>query len=304
MYKVSVIIPTHNRGKAIVKSINSVINQTYKAYEIIIVNDGSTDDTGKIVEELQHNFPFIYYYEYFPNKGANYARNLGVKKSTGNFIAFLDDDDEWLEDKLEMQLKIFEENTNIDLVYTGVNNIYIDDNITYVSLPKKYEDVANEILLHNIISTTSTVCVKKSVLLKVGGFDENLPALQDYELWIRICQNYKIYGIREPLINYYNKRKVSRQISSNTENYVKAIHYILQKHKNLFMKLDNSLKIQKEIYDFKLLMNKEMRNNNRKQAYKYAMSIVKKSNKISNIFYIFISQLPFKFILKIRALKK
>lgn len=304
MYKVSVIIPTHNRGNDIKKSIYSVINQTFRPYEIIIVSDGSTDNTKQVVSKIQEEYNNIYFYEYFPNMGANHARNYGINKSNGNIIAFLDDDDEWLENKLEKQINCFTQNQSIGLVYTGVYNIYLDDNITYISLPKHYKDIRKEILFHNIISTTSTVCVKKDVLLKVGAFDENLPALQDYDLWIRICQKYYIYGIQEPLINYYNKRKTRNQISSNTENYFKAIEYISKKYDKLLSKLSSSEICKREINNANLLMNKEMRNNNKRKAFKYAITIMKINKRLSNIVYIIMSLLPYKLILKVRALKK
>lgn len=304
MYKISVIIPTHNRGGDIEKTIYSVVNQTFSPYEIIIVSDGSTDNTKEVVKIIQKKYPNIYFYEYFPNRGANYARNYGVNKSKGNFIAFLDDDDEWLESKLKKQIECFIKNPNVGLVYTGVNNIYLDDNIFYISLPKKHKNIDKEILFHNIISTTSTVCVRKDILLDVGGFDEELPALQDYDLWIRICQKYCIYGIEEPLINYYNKRKLSKQISSNTVNYIEAIDYISRKYDKLFSKLSPSEICKREVNNTKLLMNKEMRNNNKWNAFKYAIRIIKLSKKPNTISYIVISILPYKLVLKVRALKK
>ena len=301
MFNVSVIIPTYNRGYDIRKSIYSVINQSYKPYEIIVVSDGSNDNTKEVVENIMREYPFISFYEYFPNRGANFARNYGIKKSKGDYIAFLDDDDQWLEKKLEKQMNIFKRYNNIDLVYTGLNNIYLEDNIKYISLPEKYDNISKEILFHNIVSTTSTVCVKKDVLIDVGGFDENLPALQDYELWIRICQKYKIYGIREPLINYYNRRNKSKQISSKTNNYVKAIEYIYIKHKNLYSNFDSELMKRKKTYDNQLLLNKEMRNNNRKQAIRYAIKNIRINKKVKYLIYLFVALLPYKIVLLLRA---
>ena len=130
--KISVIIPTHNRVDLLGRAIRSVQNQTYKNIEIIIVSDGSTDGTDEFVNKLKYTDNRIQFYEYKPSKGSNVARNLGIEKSKGEYIAFLDDDDEWLPTKLEKQLEVFQKDYRIGLVYTGKQGKRIKISCTFI----------------------------------------------------------------------------------------------------------------------------------------------------------------------------
>src|SRR5699024_2462081 len=129
--KESVVIQTHNRSRMLEKAVNSVLNQTYKDLEIIIVSNESTDDTDLVINKLKERDHRIYSISYLPARGANYARNKGIENTTGELVAFLDDDDEWYEEKIEKQVKIFSSNESIGLVYTGKEIIYVKENIVY-----------------------------------------------------------------------------------------------------------------------------------------------------------------------------
>ena len=185
---ISVVIPTHNRVDLLPRAIRSVQNQTYKDIEIIVVSDGSTDGTDNLMEELSKKDPRIKYISYHPGHNGNYARNQGIMAAHGEYVAFLDDDDEWLPSKLEEQLKIMESDPEIGLVYTGTHSVYVDDGIEYDSYPIYQGDMSKQILYSNYIGSTTTVMLRRQIFEKSGLFDEELPAIQDYDLWIRVCQ--------------------------------------------------------------------------------------------------------------------
>ena len=215
---ISIVIPTHNRCDMLVRAINSVLSQKIdEEIEIIVVSDGSTDKTKEVVSNIK--CPFIKFIEYFPSKNGNYARNLGIKNSTGKYIAFLDDDDEWLPGKLDAQIKLMRQ-TNNALSYTLSNIIYVNEKITYSTKLSNSGDLSRAILQSNLIGSTSTVIVEKRVLENSGFFDEDMPALQDYDLWIRVCQHTNVDCVNYPLLNYLankclrnNNRKMARKYS-------------------------------------------------------------------------------------------
>lgn len=294
--KVSVVIPTHNRVDLLPRAINSVLNQTYKNIEVIIVADGCTDGTKELIEKEFHGK--VRFISYFPSKGGNYARNLGAKQSTGKYIAFLDDDDEWMREKLELQMNRISK--EIGLVYTGCNIIYEIENISYRTKPFKEGDLKNEILIENCIGTTSTVLVDKHILFEAGLFDEGLGALQDYDLWIRICQITKVGVIDSPLINYYNYTK-RKQVSSQTQKYKLAFECIENKYKNCFERLSIEEKKKHKIEKIFLLSNKAMRNGAPSEARKMLRTLKLSEISIKTFALYIFTYFSFKQSLKIRS---
>lgn len=203
--KVSVIIPTYNRKNIVLKSLKSVINQTYKNIEIIIVDDGSTDGTKDTIESyiIKNKINNIKYY-YQENSGVSEARNNGVIHSTGSIICFLDSDDEWKETKLEYQMFLLENNENISFVVSNENPIKKEiAEISYL----KFRD-----LLYKNVVNTSTVLVRKNVLEDVGLFNTKQRYSEDYNLWLRILYKYNGIIINKSLV-IWNKTEDS--LSSN-----------------------------------------------------------------------------------------
>lgn len=296
---ISVIIPTHNRSESLKKSIESVLNQTYKNIELIIVSDGSTDNTEQVVKEFQKIYNFIKLISVIPNKGANNARNEGIRLAKGNYIAFLDDDDEWLPSKLENQIKIFDENSEVGLVYSGINVIYEEEKIQYNATGGTVGDLSTDILLTNVIGSTSSVMVKKEVLNKSGLFDTELPAAQDYDLWIRICQNTKVGYVKEPGVNYYNNLN-GNQISSNLEKYEYASEIRSFKYSDLYSKLTSLQLREKDFNNYMGLSTIALRNNDKKAVLKYSLKAISVKLNIKSIIYPFLSLLPFKWVLTAR----
>ncbi len=210
--KVSVIIPTYNRAGLIKRSIRSVLDQTYQDFEIIIVDDGSTDDTKTVIESISG--PKIRYIRHEINRGPSAARNTGIKNANGRYIAFQDSDDEWLPDKLEKQMICFDgENNNISIVYCGLWRIKRDNAILIPSpsTPLKEGDIHLSVCAGNFIAMPTIVC-KTECFSKAGLFDEKFNHLVDWDLLIRLSKYYRIKYVDEPLVlSYFTPGGVNEQ---------------------------------------------------------------------------------------------
>ena len=297
---VSCVIPTHNRADLLPRAISSNQNQTYKNLEIIIVSDGSTDNTKNIVADIAKNDNRIKFFENILAQGGNVARNTGIELSEGEYVAFLDDDDEWLPEKIEKQLAIMESDESVGLVYTGVHIIYVNEKSEYNSKAREVGNLNKRILLDNCVGTTSTVMVRKDILKKTGVFDVELKALQDYDLWIRICQCCNVGMVCEEMINYYNYTGTA-QVSALTKKYEESFAYINKKYENLFSMLSEDEASQKKNNETSLLINKAMRNGDKKLARFYAKKALGMSFSKKNIAYYLLSFFKYKTVLKIRS---
>ena len=207
---VSVVITTYKRPpEAVETAVQSVLCQTYREFEIIIVDDNvNNSDLSRQIATNFSNREKIRYIKQDGNKGACAARNLGIKNSNGEFIAFLDDDDTWEPDKLEAQIAKFnEEQEDVGMVYCLGDVVDISTNPPtvsdyYTSGIYKDEITFHDQLKYDYIGSTSQGLIRKKVLTELGGFDESLPARQDYEMWLRISKNYRICGVRRVLFHY------------------------------------------------------------------------------------------------------
>lgn len=265
---ISVVIPTHNRENLLPRAIDSALKQSYPNFEIVVVSDGSCDNTDAIMEKYCSDSDRIRYISYHLAKGGNYARNTGVEAAKGEYVAFLDDDDEWHADKLEKQYAIIENDDNIGLVATGINSIQEGEDFITKFIPSAEYDASKQILLRNCIGSTTTVMVKKELIQSVGGFDENLGALQDYDCWVRLCQITRVGVVKEPCVEYYNY-KSSGQISGCTDKYEAAVAYLEEKYKILIERLSEGEKKERKVYFLLLLAKKAIRNGAPKLARKY-----------------------------------
>ena len=197
--KISVIIPTYNRKHTLQRAIDSVLSQTFKPYEIIIVDDGSKDGTK---EWLLQNYPSVQYIHQ-PNNGVSSARNKGIQISQGSWIALLDSDDEWMPEKLEYQSRFLEVNRDSSFCHT--NEIWIRNGVR-VNQMKKHKKYGGDIFKHCLdicrISPSSSI-INKDVFEEVGAFDESLTVCEDYDLWLRVTAKFNILFLDEPLIKKY-----------------------------------------------------------------------------------------------------
>jgi len=198
--RVSIIIPTYNRAHMIGDAIQSVLNQSFQNFEIIIVDDASTDSTENIVKGFSDKR--IKYIQHKVNKGGSAARNTGIKASTGKFIAFLDSDDWWHPKKLENQLSKMETSKlSPALVYTGLKQVNNEGKLIKEIIPIFRGNIFQELLIENVVGTTSSVLLRKEIFNSVGLFDENLPSRQDLDLWLRIARKYTFDYVKTPLVN-------------------------------------------------------------------------------------------------------
>ncbi|ANU27625.1 glycosyltransferase family 2 protein [Planococcus versutus] len=227
--KVSVIIPTYNRSELLIKAIGSLKNQSHQNMEIIIIDDFSTDDTAAVVKEMTDER--IIYLQHDTNKGGAAARNTGIRRATGDFIGFLDSDDQWLPEKLEKQLEKFKEQPGIGVVYTGVQVVNENNLNTRKIIPECRGRILSELFKSNCIDTTSSVLVKKKVLDKVNGFDEKLPSCQDWDLYIRLAQVTQFDFVKDSMVLFYHHS--GERITTNKRSVLNGHLSIFEKYKEL-----------------------------------------------------------------------
>lgn len=227
--KISVIIPTYNREKLVVRSINSVLNQSYKNIEVIVVDDCSTDCTELEVKKIKDKR--LKYIKLPKNTGACYARNVGISKATGKYIAFQDSDDVFRKNKLEKQLKNLKKNDS-DLDFCKLK-IHVGKNI--YEFPSCEQDkgilngnIIDELCKNNIISTQAILA--KREIFDDEMFDLNLPRLQDYDLVLRILPKYKISYTKQILTDLYQQ---SDSISTSSDKLLNACFIMLRKDYNI-----------------------------------------------------------------------
>lgn len=229
----SIVIPVYNKERFVAKTINSVLEQTFTDYEIIIVNDGSTDQSEAKISGFKDS-RIRYYYK--KNEGVALARNLGIEKATAEYICFLDADDFWFPAFLETmhhftselsEQKVFATAIEIETQYKTIPAHY--------SIPKKSDfEIVNffDASQKECVLWTSSVCIHKSVFEKVGTFDTNIKHGEDTELWIRIGLIFPIVFIHKTLARYvYDSESISRKVNYFFESYTFQ-KYALEEKKN------------------------------------------------------------------------
>jgi len=227
---VSVIIPTYQRPHWVKEAIESVLAQNYKDYEIIVVNDGSTDNTAEVLNQFQDTIKIITHKR---NKGQAAARNTAIASSQGRYIAFIDDDDIWLPSKLEKTITLLEANQKIGLIYSDM--FFFNEKEVFPEPQSKKQPLHLAcvrwmlFLFGNIVPMPCTVVVRRESLDQVGLFDETVNFCDDYDLWLRISEKWLLYYLDEPLAMYRlsetnaskDKERITRMVLAVKE---KAIH--------------------------------------------------------------------------------
>ena len=205
MPKVTVIIPTYNCAEYICHAVESVLSQTYRDFELVVVDDGSIDNTRDLLMQYGEKLRYIYH----ENKDMTAARNTGIKNSSSEYIGFLDSDDIWLPKKLERQVKLLDQAPEVGLVYCW--NYYIDAEgkrckFYNNTIGRSFESgsrLFEKLIENNVVSGGgSTPVIRRACLEKSGLFDESIPYSGDWDLWLRISMDYIIAVIPEPLICY------------------------------------------------------------------------------------------------------
>lgn len=215
MPKVSVIIPAFNCEKYIGQTIESVLSQTYRNFELIVVDDGSTDNTKAIVKNYLQDSRIKYIYQ--DNSGVSAARNIGFAKSHGKYIAFLDSDDLWYPNKLEEQVRLLEMNKEIGLTNCSVNYVDENSNVIGKEVCKVIDDVTDLLFKGNLVTGSASVVMLRRVCLeKVGLFDTDLFISADVDMWIRNLLHFKMFHMNRTLAAL---RKYPSSHSSNIGRY-------------------------------------------------------------------------------------
>ena len=245
--RVSVIIPTHNRAAMLRQALESVRLQEMEGVEIIVVDDGSTDGTPQVVQELQ---PGIVYLKQ-SQQGVAAARNLGIRHSRAPYIAFLDSDDLWLPGKLKKQIEFLQSRPGIGLLYARMWSYHVDSPDQRRLDPRVVARTFHELLNGPNSVTTSTVMVRRECFDTVGVFDPRLKAAEDHELWLRIVRRFPIAFMDEVVAEY---RRHGNSINSDPsqlyEGYRGYFETILREYRTW---LDNPRAAERQLAKFEYL---------------------------------------------------
>lgn len=231
---ISVIIPTHNRAQELKRSVESVLKQTRQDFEIIIISDGSTDNTPDTVTSF--NDPRIRFFQHEVCKGASAARNTGLRAAKGKYIAFLDDDDEWLPTKLEKQLPVIEKSPpEVGLVYAWME-YFKNGESRGLRAPELRGNVFVEMLDKQAIGGCPTIIIKREVIERIGFFDESLPRGNDGNYWRRITKYYNVDFVPKVLANVHldSKNRISHISKRGLQNEVNTLENRLEIFKSDF----------------------------------------------------------------------
>ena len=258
-YKISVVIPTLNRINTLQRALDSVINQTYKPAEIIVVDNGSSDGTLKFLREQYPKITIL-----TENKiGVSSARNKGIKKSINQWIALLDSDDAWHPRKLEIQTSM------LDSALKEYNLIHTDEiwfrNNKHINQMKKHKKQGGYIFercLSLCCISPSSVLFKKNILDKVGLFDESLPVCEDYDMWLKICSSEEVLFAQDKLTYKYggHKDQLSKSYWGMDRFRIKSIENII---KNFDLTYKQKKQAKKElIKKLKIIINGAFKRNN------------------------------------------
>jgi glycosyltransferase involved in cell wall biosynthesis len=234
---VSIILPTYNCASFLPLSIGTILSQTYNSYEIIVVDDGSTDNTKEVL------YPFMQRIKYIrleQNKGLPTARNIGIRSAQGKYTAFIDADDLWLPEKLQTDIEYFETHPEVSMVYSKHINIDEKGNNFNGNTKKQLPsgNIFTQLFSEQNFIITSSVVVRKNVFETTGLFDERLFNCQDWDMWLRIAFHFKVAGINKPLVKY---RHNPHSLSKNRNNVLKYQKMVIDKIYTAFKDAENGI---------------------------------------------------------------
>lgn len=220
---VSVIIPTCDRAQLLKRAVNSVLGQSFDDYEVIVVDDHSRDDTLEVIQSLQDKRVRCITRQ--QRGGGAAARNTGIEAASGEYVAFLDDDDAWHDSKLQRQVEVMQRRPEVGLVYTGAVHIHQHNGQIYKTVTPKYRGhIFRALLERNVIGTTSSIMVRKEALVAVGGFDETFPSCQDWDLYLRLSRDWVVDFVDRALVDFYlHPVRITRNDSARIDGRKKIL---------------------------------------------------------------------------------
>jgi len=283
----SVVIPSYNRSSLILKAIESVMSQSFTDFELLIADDCSTDDTEKVILNL--NNPKISFFKNDVNKGNAGARNLGARNAKGTYVCYLDSDDQYHSNFLEKMYSLIQEGNNPGFLWCNVNRIDANGNNLNHSIPSNWDPMSKKdpylFFLNGLnFGTDFGFTVRKDCFEKTGYFDESLRAAVDTDFILRIVQDYDFNFTREILVDTYDHE--GERVRKNTSHKLKSYKIIIEKHKKIIEKHTHLL----QRWNYKLMWLC-YHNNEKKQARKYLKKALQsgkyKSLLAAGIFEIF-----------------
>jgi glycosyltransferase involved in cell wall biosynthesis len=246
----SVVLPTYNRAVLLEQAVHSVLTQTYPDFELIVVDDHSTDNTRQVIDTIAD--PRLVYMSNQRGKGGASARNTGIFHAQGQWVAFLDDDDLWFPEKLEVVYdKIGSVGNDVGLIYSAFQ-IHHPYGTVEIRTPKYEGKLRDKLFFKNVIGGFFTVVIRKDILWQVNGLDERFPAMQDIELYIRVTQVVKTATVKKPLVKV--QRHNTDRISLSMAKRVEAATLMKEKYHDLISG-DKRLRhrIEAELFIFGIL---------------------------------------------------
>jgi glycosyltransferase involved in cell wall biosynthesis len=250
----SVIIPTYNRIEGLKNCLESLSKQTCQNFEAVVIDDNSPSIVSDHISASDYKFS-LKIIRNPENKGPAGSRNTGILNSKYDWIAFLDDDDEWVPEKLEKVSDKIASEPETDFIYHSSRIKMINESTEYIPKREIPSDYFSGMLVKNIIGGTSMIIINRSLVNKAGFFDENLKALEDYELWLRFSKVFKPGFIDMPLTVYYYKTAV-KSISKNIDNNIIALNIIRKKYESDYNNLSaKEIKENKE-WEYSMLAHK------------------------------------------------
>ncbi len=302
--KISVVIPTHNRQEELKRALKSLFEQTVLPDEVIVVDDASqpavnddifNDAPGSVSTKLlRHALP----------EGAASARNNGIKNASGDWIAFLDDDDTFFLNKIEKLITIIENNPNVDFIYHPALIHLVNEKVSYRTKPGKLSDIEtnfSNLLSRNEIGGTSMVFVKRDLALEVGGFDKQFIPIEDYEFYLKLAEKkYVFFFYNHPLTNYYLNTKKS-SLTKRIEDRNTSMKRIEVKYSDFFNQFDGKKRMQHKIRNLKAKTYIALINRNRFMAFKNQLLVFKTTKSMKDLAFSFAVLLGPRIVFKIRS---
>ncbi len=269
----SVVIPTYGRTKALKRAINSVLNQTLLPEELIVVDDGNQPPLEEKIFDAGVTGLETKILRNKTSRGAANARNAGLRFARSRWVAFLDDDDAFFPEKIETIARSIQENPEVDLIYHPAEICMAKEQLSYrsgVCDLTNGKDVLRQLLIRNEVGGTSMTILKRKTLLELGGFDETMPALEDWELWIRVAKTGGRFLFVDKMLTRYHHDNSIRSLTKDYNKTGRAINILQQNYAGDYARLSpknrkqfNKGKLQSEM--FQALLNQDYKGAKKKQ---------------------------------------